>query len=374
MPIKVLHLIDSGGLYGAEIMLLNLVEEQMKAGLEPMILSAGTPGDGEKALEVEAKKRGLPVMPFRMKAGLNLLKGLEVIRYAKNNSYDILHSHGYKFNILLGLIPKVINTISTVTTVHGYVHVNKFSKMWVYQLLDRMFLKKIDAVVLVSKDIENKIKLRKSIVINNGINITQPERPIENVIDDDLSILIANSDFVIGSFGRLTSEKGFEFLIKAYEKVVAVSPKTLLIIWGEGYLRENLEKRVEDIGLASKIIFPGFTGEVNHFLGKINVLALPSLTEGLPIILLEAVRSKTPVVATNVGSIPEVLDNGKCGTLVSPKNVDELANALIGHYATKGECHQSTILAYERFEEYYSSKIMSNKYQDVYEKLRKNNE
>ena len=105
LALKVLHLIDSEGLYGAENMLLALVQEQIKSGMEPLILSAGTPEIAEKALEIEARKRGLPVLKFRMKPGMNLIKACQILRIAKRHGINIMHSHGYKFNILLGLMP-----------------------------------------------------------------------------------------------------------------------------------------------------------------------------------------------------------------------------------------------------------------------------
>ena len=163
MTIKVLHLIDSGGLYGAEMMLLNLVEEQVKSGQKPLILSAGTPGIKEKAIEVEAKKRGLPVKAVRMKAGINFVKAFQIISFAKNENFDILHSHGYKFNILLGMLPRVFRKIPIVTTIHGYIPEKKYSKLAAYQWLDRVLIKSFDNVIFV-----NKYMLKQPFFINTN--------------------------------------------------------------------------------------------------------------------------------------------------------------------------------------------------------------
>ena len=98
---KVLHLIDSGGLYGAEKMLLALVKAQLSQGLEPMILSAGELTIPQKPLEIEATRLGLPVIPWRMKPGFNIGESRKILKWAVANDYDILHSHGFKFNVLL---------------------------------------------------------------------------------------------------------------------------------------------------------------------------------------------------------------------------------------------------------------------------------
>jgi hypothetical protein len=105
MGLKVLHLIDSGGLYGAEKMLLSLVQEQLKQGLDPMILSAGEPGTDEKPIEAEARNKGLPVTAWRMAPGLNLKESWKILKWAQDNKYQLLHSHGFKFNVLLGMYP-----------------------------------------------------------------------------------------------------------------------------------------------------------------------------------------------------------------------------------------------------------------------------
>ena len=102
----VMHIIDSGGMYGAEVMLLNLVEEQVRQGLKPVIASIGDKHTGEKPLEIEAHKRNFPVKTFRMHAGPNFIGAWEILNYAKSIDCDLLHSHGYKGNILFGLIPK----------------------------------------------------------------------------------------------------------------------------------------------------------------------------------------------------------------------------------------------------------------------------
>jgi glycosyltransferase involved in cell wall biosynthesis len=371
MTIKVLHLIDSGGLYGAEVMLLNLVEEQIKTGLNPLILSIGTPDIEEKQLEAEARKRNLPIIPFRMKAGMNLSKGLDIVKYSVSEGFDILHSHGYKFNILLGCLPGRIRKIPLVSTVHGYVHAPLFSKMWFYQKLDLLCLRRLDGVVFVSnvtKKIAN-IKLAQSTVINNGIDLSVvDDAPIENQ-ENSLEPMFTSSNLLVGVFGRLTKEKGFEYLIAAFKNVLQVVPESMLIIWGEGYLKEDLEKIVSDNGLEERVIFPGYTAYVNYFLKKIDVLVIPSLTEGLPIILLEAMKNKVPIIATSVGGIPEVLDYDRCGVLVPARDVSTLARAIINAHENVNDGDIRTRHAYERVSAHYSRGVMTKRYADLYQRI-----
>ena len=119
-------------------MLLSLVQEQTRRGMDPMILSAGAPGIEEKALEKEAVRLRIPVTPWRMKPGLNIRESWKILKWAQLNGYQILHSHGFKFNVLLGMIPRLLRKLPMVVTLHGYVHAKRFSKLWVYEVLDRV--------------------------------------------------------------------------------------------------------------------------------------------------------------------------------------------------------------------------------------------
>lgn len=115
---KILHIIDSDGFYGAGVMLLNLMAEQTKCGLKPVIVSIGEKHIKEKPLETDALKRGLQVWKFKITPGPNLDGALEFLRYAKREGFDLLHSHGYKGKILFGSIPRTIRQLSIVLTLH----------------------------------------------------------------------------------------------------------------------------------------------------------------------------------------------------------------------------------------------------------------
>lgn len=381
MAIKVLHLIDSGGLYGAEIMLLNLVEEQVKAGLKPMILSAGTPSEGEKPLEVEAKKRGLPIMPFRMKAGLNLLKGFEVVKFAKKEGYDILHSHGYKFDILLGFLPKFIRRIPVVTTIHGFSPAPKFTKISIYQWLDKIVIKNFERIVFVNKYMLSQeyfkdINANDISVINNGINVNREidkMKEQENwVPDEDVSKFVANGKPLLGTICRLSPGKGVQDLIDAFFHVSKELPGAKLLIVGDGGYKAQLEEQVVNLNLSEKVKLVGYSSNAYYYLTKFDMFILPSHSEGLPMVLLEAMLSESLILATNVGGIPEVLRDGQLGSLVSPKDpqalnerIIELCSDKIIHGRKKGVKN----IIRQAVSENYSSERMGAMYSDLYDRF-----
>jgi glycosyltransferase involved in cell wall biosynthesis len=336
MTTKVLHLIDSGGLYGAEMMLLSLVEEQAKSGIKPLILSIGLPGDLEKPIEKEAIRRGLPVKPFRMKSGINPLKAFQIIKFANKESFNLMHSHGYKFNILLGAIPRFLRKIPLMTTLHGYTSASGFSKMKVYQLLERFLLKRLDGVVYVSSAIKSNPVLKgycfeKETVIANGID----SKRIINAASDDNAASIQNffseegdECKYIGAIGRLSQEKGFDLLIDAFSELVIDEPNLRLIIIGEGSLRSQLEQKIKNKNLQNKIKLSGFVSPLYRLMSELDGLVMPSHTEGLPITLLEACILNTPIVASRVGSIEEVLSEYGASVTVDPGDVHEIRDAI----------------------------------------------
>jgi glycosyltransferase involved in cell wall biosynthesis len=170
---KVVHLIDSGGFYGAEVMLLNLCAEQIKQGLDVEVISIGTPNQPEKPLETKLKQENINCIPWRMMALPDLRESFKILRYCRARNTSVIHSHGYKGNILLGMIPKFMRGIPVITTIHGYTKHKKVRKMTIYQWVDKLCLKKLDAVVLVSPSMDHQIpahslanRLR---IIPNGI-------------------------------------------------------------------------------------------------------------------------------------------------------------------------------------------------------------
>lgn len=371
MTIKVLHLIDSGGLYGAEMVLLNLVEEQVKAGLSPLILSAGTPDIEEKPLEKAALERGLPIKKWRMKAGFNLPEAWKILKFAKQEGVQILHSHGYKFNLLMGIWPKSLRKIPLLSSLHGYVNAPQFTKMWLYELLDRKILNHIEGVFVVSGHMtENAsikgIRKERLHIVENGINIER-HFCLDEEDNQNIEMFFNKYNKIIGAVGRLSKEKGIEYLIDAFSKIIEFEGNLGLLLIGEGPERVRLENQVLNLGIENQVLFAGYIKGPHKYIKKIDCLVMPSLTEGLPITLLETMWTGTPIVATSVGGIPSVLDGGRYGLLVEPESVSQLVAALQAVLKYEPSERLKVIEnARARIRDSYSSKVMAEKYQEIY--------
>tara|TARA_R100000306_G_scaffold60462_1_gene60586 strand:+ start:14107 stop:15249 length:1143 start_codon:yes stop_codon:yes gene_type:complete len=371
---KVLHLIDSGGLYGAEKMLLSLVMGQVDSGLMPMILSAGKPGDGEKPIEAEARRLGLPVKLWRMEPGLNLYGAKAILDWANAQDFQLLHSHGYKFNVLMGLWPESIRKTPLVATLHGYVRAKRFTKAWVYETIDRLILARLRGVVLVSEAMKLQVPAKiarssRTVVIPNGMNTSSIRESAASEPTDDVSGFLNRFDSIVLGVGRLSAEKGFDRLLDAFA-VLRQSHESLgLIVIGEGKQRAALERQVSDLGLQSSVLLPGYVDEVPAVMKRSDVLCMPSRTEGLPITLLEAMAVGIPIVACDVGEIDNVLGHGAGGRVVCYEGASQLAGELAAVLDHKDGVADQVEWARDRVETDYSANAMMESYLAVYRQV-----
>lgn len=375
---KILHIIDSGGLYGAEIMLQNLCAEQKRMGLEPLIASIGCPGEDEKPLEKEARRQGLRVEPFRMRPGPNIAGALRVMRFVRREKFDILHSHGYKGNILFGLMPKVLRQMPMVATLHGWTWTGGWDRMRVYEWLDRLSLRFIDQVVVVTEAMKAKVGIKNVSVVNNGIPLdfknstgsTNSHNAINatDPIDPAIAAFCRNG-FTIGAIGRLSREKGFDLLLKAFAGLVREGNDFRLALLGEGGLRGVLEDKARALGIQDRVLMSGYVENGRDCMPLFGLFVLPSLTEGLPIVILEAMAAGVPIVASRVGGIPEVLGNGDAGLLVEPGSVAAVRDGILETTRNPEASRQRAAKAHQRVTEHYSSHAMAEKYRQIYQSL-----
>jgi glycosyltransferase involved in cell wall biosynthesis len=153
-------------------------------------------------------------------------------------------------------------------------------------------------------------------VIPNAVAITHDDRALGALRDQKRESLgIGEAELVIGYLGRLSGEKGLRFLIDAVHELADELPMKLLIV-GDGPQQSELEEIVDSLGLSDRVVFAGFQTDPEAWLPAFDVSVLPSLTEGTPVALLEAMAARVPLIATNVGGVPQVIADGTNGLLV----------------------------------------------------------
>jgi len=362
---KVVHVIDSGGLYGAEIMLLSLLEELKKIGIVPEVISIGLLGQSEKALERELAVRNITTHKVRMSSLPRLSQSLQILNICKSTGANVIHSHGYKGNVLLGVIPKWIRRIPVVTTLHGYTRHKFLSKMTIYQSVDKCMVRFLDAIVLVSPTLKTQINLfgvnGKARVIPNGI-------PILDETDDVKKK--ESGDFVIGSIGRLCKEKNFSFLINMMPHVLKLKPDAKLVIHGEGEQRSMLEAEIKRLHLEQHVYLPGYISKPHDFLREIDLYINCSLTEGMPITLLEAMRARCLILGSDIAANKQLLNGNYNINMLFELNEESFVNIISRYFkaSTSDKENQAETL-HSLFINSYTSAAMASKYKALYETL-----
>ncbi|MDL1962414.1 MAG: glycosyltransferase family 4 protein, partial [Deltaproteobacteria bacterium] len=185
---------------------------------------------------------------------------------------------------------------------------------------------------------------------------------------DQSLINFCTHGFTIGSIGRLSKEKGYKYLIEALEILIEKGIDARLVIMGEGYERPFLENLISELGFSKKVLLPGYIDEANLYIPFFNVFVISSLTEGLPITLLEAMLSKVPIVASEVGGIPDVLINGDSGILVQPCKSEAIAEAIFRIY---NDSIASDLVknAEQVLRNHYTANAMASQYLNIYKEI-----
>jgi glycosyltransferase involved in cell wall biosynthesis len=177
--------------------------------------------------------------------------------------------------------------------------------------------------------IEGGVGPEKISIVHSGVEPPGVKEGGESDIDLRAELGISPGDRIVATVGALARNKGHRCLIEAAPLVMEKVPGARFVFFGEGGLRAELEALVSQSGLKNAIIFAGFRVEVNALLKQVDVVAAPSHMEGLNTSIVDALMAERPVVATRVGGIPEIIEDGATGLLVPPKDAESLAGAIV---------------------------------------------
>jgi sugar transferase (PEP-CTERM/EpsH1 system associated) len=321
---NVLHLCESSDTGGAESVLISLVERLDKSRYSSMVclLSEGW-------LKTQLEKRQVETVVIPQLRSLDVAWLFRLYRLLKDREIHVMHSHEFATNVYAGFLSRLTG-VPLVATAHGK---NYYGDKWRRRAAYR-FVARQATMVAVSHDLKRFLVERIGIppgsirVVHNGIDLSRYAVHDENhVVRAELGISAGQR--VIGTVGNLFAVKGQTYLLRACKAVASAYPNCVLLVAGEGEQLGPLEKEAFDLGIAGDVKFLGFRDDVPSLLQAMEVFVLPSLSEGLPLSILEALALQKPVVATNVGGIPEIVEDGATGYLVPPRNPEALADKIL---------------------------------------------
>lgn len=357
---------------GAEVQLVALVEHLVKrTDLELAIVLFN-----EGRLASELRKLGAPVavFPESKQNSLTLLRNL--IGYCRRHKFELLHTHKYKDTILGTIAAARCRIPHVVRTVHGLMEpfqgIQSF-RMRLYEFCDDVAIKlRTDRVIAVSLEIEQVLSRRfgskKVVQIHNGIPIGQIQR-IRAPRETRYQLGINPSCYLIGTVGRLTAVKGHEHFLLSAQRLLRQRRDLHFAIVGDGPLLNHLRDRARDLDIADHVTFLGHRDDSHDLIGAMDVFVLPSLHEGIPMVILEAMALARPIVATKVGGIPEVITDSEHGLLSSPAAPDALAEGCMKFLDDRDLAERCGKAGQLRVQREFSADSMSGKVAMLYHEL-----
>ncbi len=346
---KILIVITKAEIGGAQKFVLNLTNELQKHGFL-IILGCGEAG----YLTEEIEKSGIKIHFFKylrrtFNPFKNILFSFELYGFCKKNNISIVHLNSS--NSLVGAYGSNFAGSKSIATIHGLSfldpnHTGSVIKKMIYRFLFKILLAPLDQVIFVSKNnlqYAQKINLtKKGLLIYNEVNSSdfnffskiETREFFKKKTNFDF-----NSNFIIGSIGRYAYPKNYEFLIKNFKAIQLVIPVAKLLIIGEGPDRKKYEDIISKLSLKNEIFLVGEIKHASRYLKGFDLFLLPSLYEGTPYVLLEALAARIPILASRVGGIPEFLNEEN---MFSPNKINELTNQLI-NLKNKGFSNSNSI-------------------------------
>lgn len=322
------------------------------AGSEPS-LSANYGVNGQKTLFSKLKEKNIPYFEIKsFQRDVNILKDIfaffEILSLLYKIKPDIIHVSSAKAGGISGIAVFIYKLLSTrysllsIFTVHGWTF-NENRPNWQIFLIknfSRLTCLFYDKIICVSEydkqtAIKNKIcNPKKIIVIHNGIKLEDynffSREDARNLLrsrtpKSDLGVRL----LTVGSIGEFTKNKGQSFLVKAIKSVSSSQyPVVSILIGFDGGDISNLKSQISKLKLENKIFLVQNLPDAAQYLKAFDIFVLPSIKEGLPYVLLEASLAGLPIITTNTGGIPEIIQNEENGILIESKNPEQIANAL----------------------------------------------
>jgi glycosyltransferase involved in cell wall biosynthesis len=271
---------------------------------------------------------GIPVIDLGMANKLRLDSYWRLLRLMQQDPPQILHTWMFHANIpgrIIGRIARVRRIVSSERTMGQEGRLRRW--------LDRLTASFADRIICVSQEVarfaEQVIGLPggKLVVIPNGID----PRRFENLPARNQARLLhglPEEALIIGAIGRPRPVKGYTFLLQAFERLAQEHPASLLLFVGDGPDKMSLMRQAAGYNLNDRVYFLPDQEDIPALLPALDILAVPSLFEGMPNVALEAMAAGLPVAATRVGGVPEVVLDGETGLLVPPADAPTLAGAL----------------------------------------------
>jgi glycosyltransferase involved in cell wall biosynthesis len=370
---KVLHIISSGGMYGAEAVILNLsrtlreLKEDRQGPHSSELAVFTSEAQPNRELYAAAHRESVTAYPIACSGQLDRSAPGAIRALVHRLQIDVVHAHGYKADLYSWVALRSAR-LPLISTCHTWYDNDLAVRL--YGSLDRGVLRRFDGIVAVSEEVRARllragVPARKIRIISNGIDLRPFARP--------LSFYRSPAPLRVGLVGRLAPEKGCDLLLRAAAKVLVEFPQIQFCIAGDGPEGGALKRLIAELGIGDSVSLVGHCDDMPAWYRSLDLLVSASRQEGLPIALLEGMAAGLPLVATRVGEVPSLILNGVTGLLIPVEDVSALASA-ISTLLRDSTLRQSLGAAgRERIASSYSAERMTGEYLGLYQHVVKQN-
>ncbi|HVO12192.1 MAG TPA: glycosyltransferase [Vicinamibacteria bacterium] len=335
--IPIAYVIDKLQLAGAQVHLEHLLRGLDRGEFRPQVfclIRGGPIADRLRALGTSVEVLGMETIygPRALWALPRLVRALR--------GTPVVHTYLVSANLYGTLAARLARARAVITSRRD----TGFSRNWRLRLVEQWLVNpRVDRVVAVCPAVARQVERERGlspervVTIPNGVDAAAFDPVLHPRVPARRRLGLAADEAALGVIGHLSPVKGHADLLVAMVRIAARRPRTRLIVVGDGVLRQPLERQASALGLADRVVFAGATETVAEVLAALDVVVVPSHTEGLSNALLEAMAMARPVVATAVGGNPDVVEADRSGRLVPPRNPERLAEAVLRLLECPGE-------------------------------------
>lgn len=362
--IRIVFVVNGFAVGGGEKKLLELVSKLRRFHADEFHLTVCSVGQGGP-LQGEFESTGVKTVVFPKTGKYDISLVWKVKQLLKEEKADIVQTTLFYADVIGSLAARLAG-IKNILSWEAITQPYNFKHLAAYRLAGKAF----QYSIAVSHAIQNQVIVerhlppRKTLTIPYGIDLehftprTNPKWRKE--------MGFKPTDLLLGTIARLTRQKGHAFLLDAVPAILKQFPQAHFLLVGDGPLNEKLQSHANRLGVGNAVHFLGFRRDVREILNALDVFVLPSLYEGLPNAVLEAMACGLPVVATHVDGTPEAVRHHQTGILVPPENAGELARALTDLLARPDLMKRMGRAGRERVESVFALKTQIDQFVQLY--------
>ncbi len=355
---------------GPETLLNTILGELDQNNFSPTLVQLKKAGVGQAEVFCDERWDSIKqILPWRGIAG-SYFVARQLAQMAQVQKADLIHTHDMRANLLGYLMPG--RQVPWISQIHGWLGHTHSGRWRLYEWVDSRIIRKADLVLVGSTAAYNEVRnsgIERVEIVLNAVPV-----PTEGAYKDKAQLIrekigVGPETVVVGMTSRIHPGKGQKYLIDALKLLIDKGRQIFGLIAGEGPDLEAIRQQAKDLGIADKVEFPGYCKDVLGYAEAMDIFAVPSLKESLPLAALEAMSLGKPIVASKVGDLPLVVAEGENGLLVEPGSTEELATALDKLICNEQSRLEMGVRARQTIVKDYSGPAMTRKLENVYARI-----